>query len=270
MTRIVERFRELKKKNQKAFIVFLMGGDPSLEKTEALVYELEKRGVDMIEIGVPFSDPIADGPTIQRAGERALKNKVTLKDILDSVKRIRKKSRIPLLIMTYYNPVFKFGLQNFVKAAKTAGLDGLIVPDLIPEEAGELRSICRRQNLDLVFFIAPTSTLKRIKQVNLKSSGFVYGISLLGVTGERKALFRGIKEFLYRIKKQLKLPLAIGFGISTSWQAQKMGSFPGVSGIIVGSAIVKKIEENSGEKDYLKKVGSFVESLVRGLKRKKY
>ncbi len=266
MTRIVKRFRELKKKNQKAFIVFLMGGDPSLKETESLVYELEKRGVDMIEIGVPFSDPIADGPTIQRAGARALKNKVTLQDILGSVKSIRKKSQIPLLIMTYYNPVFKFGLQNFVKAAKTAGLDGLIIPDLTPEESGELRLLCRRQNLDLVFFIAPTSTLKRIKQVNLKSSGFIYGISLLGVTGERRVLFRGIKEFLRRIEKQLKLPLAIGFGISTPSQAQKIGGFPGVSGVIVGSAIVKKIEENSGRKDCLKKVGSFVESLVRGLK----
>lgn len=270
MTRIVERFRELKKKKQKAFIAFLMGGDPSLKETESLVYELEKRDVDMIEIGVPFSDPIADGSTIQRAGGRALKNKVSLKDILDLVKRIRKKSRIPLLIMTYYNPVFKFGLQHFVKAAKKAGLDGLIVPDLTPEESGELGSLCRRQNLDLVFFIAPTSTFKRIEQVNLKSSGFIYGISLLGVTGERKVLFLGIKKFLQRIEKQLKLPLAIGFGISAPWQAQKIGSLPGVSGIIVGSAIVKKIEENSGRKDYLKKVGSFVESLVRGLKGKQY
>ena len=266
MSRISDKFKDLKPKRQKAFIAFLMGGDPTLDTTESLVYELERRGVDMIEIGVPFSDPIADGPTIQRASQRALKNNVSLKDLLDLVKKIRKKSGIPLLLMTYYNPVLKFGLENFVCTSKKVGLDGVIIPDLTPEEADELLGLCRQRGLDLVFFIAPTSTPKRIKQVNLKSSGFIYCISLLGVTGERKDIFRGIKGFLKRVKNQLNVPIAIGFGISTPEQAQKVGSFPGVSGIIVGSAIVKKIEENLGKKDCVKKVGRFVQILVRGFK----
>lgn len=266
MNRIAETFASLKKKREKAFIAFIMGGDPTLEATEFLVYELEKRGVDMIELGVPFSDPIADGPTIQKAGQRALKNNVSLKDILDLVKKIRKKSELPILIMTYYNPVFKFGLENFVQVAKGVGLDGIIIPDLTPEESDELLALCRKYQLTLIFFIAPTSTQKRIKQINSKSSGFVYCISLLGVTGERESLSREIKRFLRKIKNQVRIPLAVGFGISTPEQAKEIGKFPGVSGVIVGSAIVKKIEENLGKRDYLEKVGKFVESLVRGLK----
>ncbi len=266
MDRIANRFKELKKKRQKAFIAFIMGGDPSLKASESLVYELERRGVDMIEIGVPFSDPIADGPTIQRAGQRALKNKVSLPVILAMVKKIRKKSGIPILLMTYYNPVLKFGLANFVKASQEAGLDGVIIPDLTPEEGGVLSPLCRKRNLDLVFFIAPTSTPKRIKEVNLKSRGFIYCISLLGVTGERKNLSRETKGFLKRVKNQAKLPLVVGFGISTPKQAREAGSFPGVSGVIVGSAIVKKIEEDRKKRDFVERVGRFTGCLVKGLK----
>jgi len=266
MSRITEKFRNLKQKNEKAFIVFLMGGDPTLHLTESLIYELEKQGVDMIEIGIPFSDPIADGPTIQKAGQRALKKNVSLEKLLELVKRVRKKSNIPLLFMTYYNPVLRFGLDNFVRSAKKAGLDGVIIPDLTPEESGELFSLCKREGLDLIFFVAPTSTPERIREVNLKSSGFIYCISLLGVTGERKNISRDIKGFLKGIKTKLKLPVAVGFGISTPEQTKELSKLPEVSGVIVGSAIVKKIEENSGKKDCVKKVGKFTQSLVSGLK----
>ena len=267
MSRIAATFRKLKKEKKKAFIAFLMGGDPNLKMTESLIYELEKQGVDMIEIGVPFSDPIADGPTIQRAGQRALRNGVSLRAILSLVKKVRKKSDIPLLIMSYYNPVFKFGLKNFLKQAKASGLDGLIIPDLIPEEGKELIRLSGQEGLNLVFFIAPTSTRERIRQTNFKSRGFIYCISLLGVTGERKEVSGEVKSFLYQIRRQLKIPLAVGFGISTPEQARAVAKLPGVSGVIVGSAIVKKMEKSFNKKNCVKEAGNFVASLVQAVKK---
>ncbi len=267
MSRITAKFKELGEENKKAFIAFVMGGDPTLPFTESLIYELEKQGVDMIEIGVPFSDPVADGPTIQRAGQRALKNHVSLKELFNLVKRVREKSEIPLLFMTYYNPVLRFGLDNFVSAAKKTGLDGLIIPDLTPEEAGRLFFLFKKQNLDLIFFVAPTSTPERIREVNLKSSGFVYCISLLGVTGERENFSREIKGFLKTIKNKIKLPIALGFGISTPKQVKTLAAFKEVSGVIVGSAIIKKIEENLNKKDCLEKTGVFVKVLIKALEK---
>ena len=264
MSRIGEKFEELRLKGEKAFIAFITAGDPDLETTGSLVMELEKRGVDIIELGVPFSDPLADGPTIQAASERALKNKVCLKDILGLVKNLRGRMESPLVLMTYYNPVYKYGLEKFAGDAARAGVDGVIIPDLPPEEGKELKAHAGKVGLDTIFLVAPTSTPERIKLVAENSTGFIYYVSLTGVTGARDKLTGTIKPTLRKIRRFTKKPVAVGFGISKPYQVREVASF--AEGVIVGSAIVRKIEENLGHRGLTRQVGSFVERLVRAAK----
>lgn len=264
MSRIEEKFKELRRRGEKAFIAFITAGDPNLETTEALVIELEKRGVDIIELGVPFSDPLADGPTIQAASERALKNKVSLKDILRLVKSLRKRVEIPLTLLTYYNPVYRYGLEKFARDAARAGVDGVIVPDLPPEEGKELKVYARKADLDTIFLVAPTSTSERIKLVAKNSTGFIYYVSLTGVTGARDKLTETIKPTLRKIRRFTEKPIAVGFGISRPYQVKEIISF--AEGVIVGSAIVKRVEENLNHKNLTGQVGSFVERLVKAAK----
>ncbi len=266
MSRIRETFKELKRKREKAFIAFLTAGDPNLKATGALVIELEKRGVDIIELGVPFSDPLADGPTIQAASERALKNKVSLKDILGLVKTLRKKVKIPLVLLTYYNPIHRYGLERFAKDAAKAGVDGVIVPDLPPEEGTELKTYMGKVDLDIIFLVAPTSSSERIKLVARNSTGFIYYVSLTGVTGARDELTESIKPTLRKIHRFTKKPIAVGFGISSPRQVKE--TVPFAEGVIVGSAIVKVVEENLNHKNLTGKVGNFVEGLVKAAKGK--
>lgn len=264
MSRIGNKFEELNAKGGKALIAYIMAGDPSLEDTERLVIELEKAGADLIELGIPFSDPLADGPTIQKAAVRAMEHGVSLRDVLDLVRRIRKVSQVPIIFMSYYNPVFKYGEDKFVTDAVKAGVDGVIVPDLPPEEAVSLIGFAREKGLDTIFLLAPTSDEDRIKTVCKNSTGFIYYVSLTGVTGAREGLSKNIKRMVRKIKAHTKNPVAVGFGISRPEQAREISSW--ADGVIVGSAIVKVIEENIGKKTMAKKVHDFVKTLKDGMR----
>lgn len=264
MSRIEKKFHDLKIKKEKALIAYIMAGDPSLQETEGLIIELEKAGVDLIELGVPFSDPLADGPTIQKAAARALNNGTSLKDILSMVKRVRKGTNIPLILMSYYNPIFKYGEKQFVSDAIKAGIDGVIVPDLPPEEASDLIGFSREKGLDTIFLLAPTSGDDRINKICRSSTGFIYYVSLTGVTGAREGIAKDIGKMVKEIKSHTKIPVAVGFGISKPEQAKEVASF--ADGVIVGSAIVKVIEDNIGKTTMQKKVHDFVKSLKDGMK----
>lgn len=250
MNRIEKTFKELKALNKKAFIPYIMAGDPSVEKTKELVLVLEECGADIIELGVPFTDPLADGPTIQRAAERALKGGVTLKGVLALVKDLRTKTRVPLVLMTYYNPVFKYGEERFVKDAKDAGVDGVIIPDLPPDEAGELIKTAKKAGLATIFLLAPTSTEDRIKKVAAAARGFIYYVSMTGITGAQILLDGSIGKSINNIRSITDKPVAVGFGISTPEEARAVS---GISdGVIVGSAIVRKIQEApEGLRDFI-------------------
>lgn len=262
MTRIKQKFIELRRKKSKAFIAFITAGYPSLAATEKLVLEFDRIGVDIVELGVPFSDPMADGPVIQEASEAALAKGVNLKMILQLVKRLRRKTSIPICLMTYYNPVFVYPQSKFVKEAAACGVDGIIVPDLPPEEAKLLINQSSANKLDAIFFVAPTTTPKRIGQICQKAQGFIYYVSLTGVTGIRQKLPVGLTSQLKIIKATTKKPVCVGFGISSNAQVKEIGKIS--DGVIVGSAIVKKIRENINRPDLAKRVAAFVSCLKGG------
>lgn len=250
MTRISATFKKLRKEGKKAFIPYFMAGDPSLEKTKDVVLLFEECGADIIELGVPFSDPLADGPTIQRASERALQNGVTLRKVISLVKDLRKKTQIPFVLMTYFNPVFKYGITDFIKDAKDAGVDGMIVPDLPPDEATDFIRLSKKAALDTIFLLAPTSTEDRIQKVTKASSGFIYYVSITGITGANLLLDGSMEVLIAKIKRFTSKPVAIGFGVSTPEDASAVASVS--DGVIVGSAIVKKLQESPDElRNYL-------------------
>ena len=246
----------------KAFIPFITCGDPSLETTEELVYAMEKAGANLIELGIPFSDPTAEGPVIQAANIRALSNGVTTDKIFEMVEKMRKKTSIPMVFMTYANVVFSYGTEKFCRRAAETGMDGLILPDVPFEEKEEFASVCRKYGLDLISLIAPTSH-ERIREIAKEAEGFVYCVSSLGVTGVRKEITTDIGEMVKMVKSQKNIPCAVGFGISTPEQAEKMASQ--ADGVIVGSAIVK-LCETYGENcvpyvcEYVKKMKDAVRS----------
>lgn len=249
--------------NGKAFIPFITSGDPSLEVTEELVYEMEKNGADLVELGIPFSDPTAEGPVIQGANIRALSGGVTTDKIFAMVEKIRKKSNIPLVFMTYANVVFSYGIDRFAKRSKEVGMDGLILPDVPYEEKEEFSSVFAKYGLDLISLIAPTSH-ERIASIAKDAEGFVYCVSSLGVTGMRSEITTDIGAMVELVKKQKDIPCAVGFGISGPEQAKKMAAQS--DGVIVGSAIVKLCEKYG--KDCVPHVSTFVKEMkdaIRGL-----
>jgi tryptophan synthase alpha chain len=256
MNRIDQKFIQLKNRNKKAFIAFITAGYPNLSTTAGLVMELEKKGVDIIELGVPFSEPLADGPIIQEASGYALKQGTNLVKILDLVKRLRRHTDLPICLMTYYNPVFCFGERSFVDQAVACGVDGVIIPDLSCEEAREFNRYANQKGLVNICFIAPTSSLARIKSILKLARGFIYYVSLTGVTGSRKSLARDLKTNLYKIKRLTTKPVCVGFGISCVRQVKELNKV--ADGVIIGSAIVAKIKENIGRRDLVQRVGSFV------------
>jgi len=265
MSRIKNTFNRLKKKNERALIPYIMAGDPDLATTKSLIFEMEKAGCDIIELGAPFSDPLADGPTIQKAAIRSLRNRTSIADVLGLVAEVRKESKIPLILMTYYNLIFKYGEERFVHDAVSAGLDGLILPDLPPEEAGILIPAAKKAGLDTIFLLAPTSTDERIKLVSKVSQGFVYYVSLTGVTGSAIGFQNAaIKDAISRIKEVTDKPVSVGFGISTPDQAAQVALW-GADGVIVGSALVEVIEENIGSPDLVPKAVGFVRALKQGV-----
>ncbi|MDA8099812.1 MAG: tryptophan synthase subunit alpha [Nitrospiraceae bacterium] len=265
MSRIKNTFNRLQKKNEKALIPYLMAGDPDLARTKELILGLEQAGCDIIELGAPFSDPLADGPVIQKAALRSLQHHTSIADVLGLVSDVRKVSRIPLIVMTYYNLIFHYGEERFVQDAAAAGLDGIILPDLPPDEAGVLMPLAKKAGLDTIFLLAPTSTDERIKVVARASQGFIYYVSLTGVTGSSTGLqMQAIRDSIARIKAQSDKPVAVGFGISTPDQATEIASL-GADGVIVGSALVKVIEQNSGAPDLTDKVTAFARTLKEGV-----
>lgn len=259
MNRIDAAFQRLRARGEKALIPYLTAGDPDLETTIALIWEFERRGADIVEVGVPFSDPLADGVTIQRASQRALQGGVTLARILEMILEVRKHTQLPLVLMSYINPILRFGIHRFVKEATEAGVDGVILPDLPPEEAGELRQACEEAGLYPIFLLAPTSSEARVEQIASASKGYIYYVSLKGVTGAREHLPEGIGPAVLRIKARTKTPVAVGFGIGTPDQAQAVASY--ADGVIVGSAIVSRVEEHLGRADLVERVGGFVARL---------
>lgn len=259
MNRIEAKFELLKKSGKKAFIAFITAGYPDLRTTEELIREFDSIGVDVVELGVPFSDPMADGLVIQEASFEALKKNTHLVDILRMVKRVRKTVSLPICLMTYYNPIFALEEEKFVRQAFSCGVDGVIVPDLPPEEGKTLMKLSSKYNLDNICFIAPTTSQQRLKFIAKSSSGFIYYVSLTGVTGARKSLPVDLVKNIKAIKKITDKPVCVGFGISSALQVKQVAKI--ADGVIVGSAIVRKIKENIGKKDLAKRVGSFVKSL---------
>ena len=256
MSRIQNAF-----KNGKAFISFLTGGDPDIETTEKLIYTMEKAGADLIEIGVPFSDPIAEGPVIQEANERALAAGCTTDKLFDMVARVRKNTQIPLVYLTYINPIFTYGKEKFMKRCQECGIDGLIIPDLPYEEKEEIADVCKEYGVDIISLIAPTSH-QRIAMIAKEAQGFVYCVSSLGVTGVRTEIKTDISEMIHLVKENTQVPCAVGFGIATPEQAKKMASV--ADGAIVGSAIVKIIAKYGKDSeqpiyDYVKSMKEAVE-----------
>lgn len=263
MSRIDQTFKKLKNKFRAALIPFIVAGDPDLGTTEALIFKMVENGADMIELGVPFPEPIADGPTIRAAHQRALQNGIGLKEILCMTGRLRDKIP-PLILMTYLNPVLEYGLRDFAKDCKENGIDGVIIPDLTPEEAWGWIEEGRKMNLDTIFLIAPNSPPERMKWVSRSSRGFIYYASVTGVTGMREKLPEDLELAVKQIKKQSQKPVAVGFGISTPEQARAISRF--ADGVIVGSAIVKIIEENLKDSNMIKRVGDSVASFAKALK----
>jgi tryptophan synthase alpha chain len=257
--RIDQTFARLKSQGRKGFIPFLAAGDPSLDVTEALVYEFEASGADIVELGVPFSDPLADGVVNQRAYQRALATGVSLPQILDSVARIRKRSGIPIVLMSYINPIHRFGLQRFPSAARDVGVDGLIVSDCPPEEMGELRIALNDADVHPILLVAPTSPAHRISLIAAKSRGYIYYVSVRGVTGPRERLPADLAAGIQRVRVLTDKPLAVGFGISTPEQAGAVAQF--ADAVIVGSAVVAAIEQSLGSPEVIARVGKFVGGL---------
>lgn len=264
MSRIDDCFAALKERGEKAFIPFITAGDPTLDLTEALVLELEKAGVDIVEFGVPFSDPLADGPVNQEAAQRALLNDVTLENILARVKSLRTRTQIPILLFTYFNPVLAYGIAKLAQDAKEAGVDGILCVDLPPEEADEYRASFHEVGLDTVFLLAPTSTDERVKLIAEASTGFLYYVSRTGVTGEQSSIESSVRPMVEKIKQHTDIPVAVGFGISNPDQVKEIAGYG--DAVVVGSAIVRMIGELGDAPDTPEKVGAFVKTLVDATK----
>lgn len=263
MSRIADVFAAKRSQDKAALIPFITAGDPSLAHTAELVLEMERQGADIIELGVPFSDPLADGPTIQAASQRALAHGVRLEDVIEFVSGLRRQTGVPLVLMTYYNPVYQYGLKRAAQKAAQAGIDGFIIPDLPPEEATEWKKEADKVGLDTVFLLAPTSDQARIKKVLQLSSGFVYYVSVTGITGARDRLPDDVREKLELIRKQASIPVAVGFGISTPEQVAMLA--PHADGIVVGSAIVNLIAKHAEDPQLVPIVGRFVAHLKTGI-----
>jgi tryptophan synthase alpha chain len=261
--RIADAFRALRAREESALIPFIVAGDPDLEQTRRLVLELEASGADLIELGVPFSDPMADGPANQRAAARGLAAGATLTAILSMVGELRQQTQIPLILFGYFNPIFHYGCGRLCADAARAGVDGLLVVDLPPEEAGELAPHARAAGLDLVYLLAPTTQLERARVIARKASGFLYYVSVTGVTGARTVLAADLAAKVAALRAVTDLPIGVGFGISTPEQARAVAGF--ADAVVVGSAITQLIEQHAKAGDLLETVGAFVGALKQAM-----
>jgi tryptophan synthase alpha chain len=260
MSRIRETFVHLKRSRRGGFIPFIMAGDPDLVTTELLLVELAAAGADIIELGVPFSDPVADGKVIQRASERALRKGVTVSDALRCISNTKQHVDVPIVLFSYLNPILKFGKDRLVNEAKQAGVDAVLVTDLIPEEAGGWLETFRADGMDLIFLVAPTTSDERLARIAQQAGGFIYAVSRAGVTGARNEMPRDAEALVKRVRTVSDLPVAVGFGISTAEQIRQVWRFADAA--VIGSAIVSEIEKLAGSPDLLLRVGEFARSLV--------
>jgi tryptophan synthase alpha chain len=259
MTRISAKWQQLKAEGKKAFIPYITAGDPDLATTEALLLALADAGADIIELGVPFSDPMADGPVIQRASERALKQPLGVADILPVVERVRQRSEVPILLFSYFNPLLQFARENLGAKLKAAGVDGVLVTDLIPEEADSWVAELRRAELDTIFLAAPTSTDERLKLIARYSSGFVYVVARTGVTGMRDSIATEVQSLVERVRQHTSLPVAVGFGISKPEHVQAVWSY--ADGAVVGTRLVLEVEQHLNAPDLVERVAQLVREL---------
>ena len=264
MSRISATFERLRQKKEKALIPFITAGYPDLGTTRRLIFQFEQCGADLLELGVPFSDPMADGPVIQHASEIALARGTSLERILGLVKTVRRKSSIPVILMGYYNPFFKFGLKAFTRAAKEAGVDGLLIVDLPPEEAVEMKMHTDRAGLDLIFLLAPTSGPERINSIVKHASGFIYYVSLTGVTGVRSTLDRTIRNQLETIRMKSPLSIGVGFGISTREHSKTVSQW--ADAVVVGSALIKIISGSTSKARAVQNAGRFIRALKTAMR----
>jgi len=284
MSRIAEIFAELKRDQRHGFIPFITAGDPDLNTTKELIIELARAGATLIELGVPFTDPMADGPVIQRASERALRHDFGIAEILQTVAEARTQTEVPIILFSYFNPLLQFGVkkadesstpaglprrvprtsalpafEKLAREAKASGVDGILVTDLVPEEAVEFASILRAHDLDMIFLVAPTSTDERLQLVAERASGFIYAVSRAGVTGAREDTSVEAEKLVARVRRFSNLPVAVGFGISTPDQVADVWRYADAA--VVGSAIVSEIEQSIGEPALANQIGRFARSL---------
>jgi len=258
--RISESFSVLRANGGKGFIPFITAGDPDLVTTEDLLVELSEAGATIIELGVPFSDPMADGPVIQRASERALKHGFGLDDVLAVAERARKRIATPIILFSYFNPLLQFGVQRLAQRAAESGIDGVLVTDLTPEEADEFSGELRAHELDMIFLVAPTSTDARLELIAKRASGFIYAVSRAGVTGTRDSVSSEAEKLVGRVRRFSELPIAVGFGVSTREQVLDVQRY--ADAVVVGSAIVQELERNAGAPDISKRIGTFARNLL--------
>src|SRR5882762_9435985 len=272
MSRIAETFAQLKRDHRRGFIPFITAGDPDLDTTKELIVELAGAGATLIELGVPFTDPMADGPVIQRASERALRHDFGISEILQTVAEARKQTEVPIILFSYFNPLLQFdamgadqtsalpAFKKLASEAKTAGVDGILVTDLVPEEAGEFASVLRAHDLDMIFLVAPTSTDERLQMVAERASGFIYAVSRAGITGAREEMSAEAEKLVTRVRKFSDLPVAVGFGISKPEHVADVWRYADAA--VVGSAIVSEIEEAQSADDAVARVGRFARQLL--------
>lgn len=260
MSRIAEAFARLEREGRRGFIPFITAGDPDLETTRRLLIELARAGATLIELGVPFSDPVADGPVIQRASERALRHGFGIGEILQAVASVQKEMDAAVVLFSYFNPLLSYGLERLSREARAAGVDGVLVTDLVPEEAEEFNSLLSAHDLDMIFLVAPTSTDARLKMVAERASGFIYAVSRAGVTGARNDISQEAERLVMRVRRVSELPVAVGFGISTAAQVADVWRYADAA--VVGSAIVAEIERLGRTNDIVRQVGEFARGLL--------
>lgn len=259
-SRIRDAFKRLRGEGRRGFIPFITAGDPDLETTRALVLELARAGATAVELGVPFSDPVADGPTIQRSSERALRRGVGLSDVLSVVREARRETDVPVVLFGYFNPVMQFGVERFAEDAARAGADGVLVTDLVPEESADFNAALTRRGLDQIFLVAPTTSDARLRSIAARASGFIYAVSRAGVTGARTDLSTEAAHLVARVREVSELPVAVGFGISTPEHVSEVWTYADAA--VVGSALVAEIEKHEGSADLVARVGDFAHSLL--------
>lgn len=260
MGRIEDAFKQLKREGKKGLIPFLVAGDPNLETTLELILELSRSGAAAIELGVPFSDPMADGPVIQRASERALSHGFGLEAVLQTVKDVRQRVDVPIILFSYFNPLFQFGLEKLCRDAKDAGVDGVLVTDLTPEESGPLSTPLSEHEIDLILLVAPTTTDARLQMIADRATGFIYAVSRAGVTGARTDLSAEAEILVKRVRGLCDLPVAVGFGISKANQVAETWRYADAA--VVGSAIVSQVELLAGDAELVSNIGRFVRDLT--------